>query len=202
MAYALNGTNQWLSAGSCPVASYPFSLSANFKKTGTATKNGIFLRESSTIIAGFYFGSSSSIRGYIQSFQTADWSLGTYSTGQKGHVCITGTSATARAGYFNGSVTTSTTNVSGALNFGGIHIGALSGATTFDGDISEVAVWNEVLTQDEVSALSLGFAAYLVRPHALRFYAPLIRELIDVRGGLAITNNNTATVADHPRVYR
>ena len=47
-----------------------------------------------------------------------------------------------------------------------------------------------------------GAAAYLVRPHALRFYAPLIRDLIDIRGGLAITNNNSATVATHPRVYR
>lgn len=28
-----------------------------------------------------------------------------------------------------------------------------------------------------------------------------VRNLQDVRGGLTITNNNAATVADHPRVY-
>jgi hypothetical protein len=41
-----------------------------------------------------------------------------------------------------------------------------------------------------------------VRPQSLRFYAPLIRDLQDVRGGLTITNTNSATVANHPRVYK
>jgi hypothetical protein len=40
-----------------------------------------------------------------------------------------------------------------------------------------------------------------VRPQSLVFYAPLVRDLQDVRGGLTITNNNGATVAAHPRVY-
>jgi hypothetical protein len=40
-----------------------------------------------------------------------------------------------------------------------------------------------------------------VRPQSLVFYAPLVRDLIDYKGGLTITNNNTATVANHPRVY-
>jgi hypothetical protein len=41
-----------------------------------------------------------------------------------------------------------------------------------------------------------------VRSRDLSFYAPMVRNLQDLRGGLAITNNNTATVADHPRIYR
>jgi hypothetical protein len=40
-----------------------------------------------------------------------------------------------------------------------------------------------------------------VRPQSLVFYAPLVRNLQDVRGGLTITNNNTAAVANHTRVY-
>ena len=40
-----------------------------------------------------------------------------------------------------------------------------------------------------------------VRPQSLVFYAPLVRNLQDVKGGLTISNNNTATVAVHPRVY-
>jgi hypothetical protein len=40
-----------------------------------------------------------------------------------------------------------------------------------------------------------------VRPQNLVFYAPLVRDLIDAKGGLTITNNNGATVANHPRVY-
>jgi hypothetical protein len=40
-----------------------------------------------------------------------------------------------------------------------------------------------------------------VRPNALVFYAPLIRSLQDLSRAAAITNNNAATVANHPRVY-
>lgn len=202
MAYAFNGTNQWMSTSSAPVTNIPFSMSARFKKTGTATKNGIYLRQIDSRIAGFYFGTSQTVRGYFQgSWGTADWSLGTYTTGQDSHVCITASSTTSRAGYLaGGSAVTNTTSVT-MPDFTGIHIGALSGATAFDGDLSELAIWNEALTQSEVAALAKGAAAYLVRPHALRFYAPMIRDLIDIRGGLAITNTNSATVTTHPRIY-
>ncbi len=40
-----------------------------------------------------------------------------------------------------------------------------------------------------------------IRPQNLVFYSPLVRDLIDARGGRAITNNNGATVANHPRIY-
>jgi hypothetical protein len=40
-----------------------------------------------------------------------------------------------------------------------------------------------------------------IRPQSLVFYAPLVRNLVDTKGGLTITNNNSATVADHPRIY-
>ena len=40
-----------------------------------------------------------------------------------------------------------------------------------------------------------------IRPQNLVFYAPLVRDLIDQKGGLTITNNNAATVANHPRIY-
>lgn len=40
-----------------------------------------------------------------------------------------------------------------------------------------------------------------IRPQSLVFYSPLVRDLNDQKGGLTITNNNGATVANHPRVY-
>ena len=202
MAYAFNGTNQWMSTSSAPVTNIPFSMSARFKKTGTATKNGLFLRQSTSCAAGFYFGTSQTVRGYFQAGAIADWSLGTYTTGQDTHVCITASTTTSRAGYLaGGSAVTNTTAVTLA-NMTALHIGSFEGAFNFDGDLSEVAMWNEALTQSEVDALAKGAAAYLVRPHALRFYAPMIRDLTDIRGGLAITNTNSATVTTHPRVYR
>jgi hypothetical protein len=67
--------------------------------------------------------------------------------------------------------------------------------------IAEVGIWNAALTAAEVASLAKGMTCDKVRPQSLVFYAPLVRDLQDVRGGLTITNNNTATVAVHPRVY-
>lgn len=201
MAYAFNGTNQWMSTSSAPVTNIPFSMSARFKKTGTAVKNGLFLRQSGVVLAGFYFGAGQTVRGYFQNGPIADWSLGTYTTGQDTHVCITASSTTSRAGYLaGGSAVTNTASLT-LPNMTALHIGAFDGAAPFDGELSEIAIWNEALTQSEVTELAKGSAADRVRPHALRFYAQLIRDLIDIRGALAITNNNSATVTTHPRIY-
>jgi hypothetical protein len=70
-----------------------------------------------------------------------------------------------------------------------------------DGKIAEVGIWSSALTQPEIASLAKGMTCDKVRPQNLVFYAPLVRDLIDQKGGLAITNNNGATVANHPRVY-
>jgi len=70
-----------------------------------------------------------------------------------------------------------------------------------DADIAEVGVWNVELTAAEIASLAAGMTCDKVRPQSLVFYAPLVRDLIDAKGGLTITNNNTATVVNHPRVY-
>lgn len=70
-----------------------------------------------------------------------------------------------------------------------------------NGRIAEVGVWNVALSAQEIASLADGMTCDKVRPQNLVFYAPLVRDLIDYSGGLTITNNNTATVANHPRVY-
>ena len=67
--------------------------------------------------------------------------------------------------------------------------------------VAEAAIWTAALTASDILSLSQGASPALVRPASLAFYAPLIRDLQDLRGGLAITNDNGATVADHPRIY-
>ena len=69
------------------------------------------------------------------------------------------------------------------------------------GRVADVGVWNVALTDAEVASLAKGMTCDKIRPQNLVFYAPLIRDLIDQKGGLTITNNNAATVATHPRVY-
>ena len=70
-----------------------------------------------------------------------------------------------------------------------------------NGAIADFAVWNAALTDAEITALARGFTADQVRPQSLQFYAPLVRNLVDLRGGRTITNVNGATVATHPRIY-
>jgi hypothetical protein len=72
---------------------------------------------------------------------------------------------------------------------------------TFDGLIAEVGIWSAALSAEEIKSLAADMTCDKVRGQSLVFYAPLIRSLQDLRGGLSITNNNTATVANHPRVY-
>lgn len=206
MAYLLNGSGQWISAGSAPASGPPVSIAARIRKTGAGVTNGIFLRATfgGTNLLGFYFGSSNAVRGYFQNLNTIrDWAAsGTYSTGTWAHVCVTAASDTSRAIYLNGG---SGVTDNWPCAFAGIDrfdIGAVNGAATFDGDLAEVAVWGAELTASEVAALSAGVSPALIRPASLAFYAPLIRDLIDVRGGVALTNNAAAAVSPHPRAYR
>jgi len=66
---------------------------------------------------------------------------------------------------------------------------------------AEVGIWNAALTAAEVAALAKGVTCDQIRPQSLVFYAPLVRDLVDQKGGLTITNNNGATIANHPRIY-
>lgn len=84
----------------------------------------------------------------------------------------------------------------------GLQFGGLPGSSIFfNGTIAEVGIWNAALTDAEIASLAKGITCDKIRPQSLVFYAPLVRDLIDQKGGLAITNNNGATVANHPRIY-
>lgn len=118
----------------------------------------------------------------------------------------------------SGTVSTATTHVDGAQNQS-LAYGAATPATTgmdrlglcalVRGNVSsyssatlaEVGIWSTAITAAEIAALAKGVACDQVRPQSLVFYSPLVRNLADVARGIALTNNNTATVAVHPRVY-
>jgi hypothetical protein len=85
-----------------------------------------------------------------------------------------------------------------------LSVGMISFASVnncWDGLIAEAAVYNAALTAAEIASLAKGMTCDKIRPQSLVYYAPLVRDLIDAKGGRAITNNNGATVATHPRVY-
>jgi hypothetical protein len=131
----------------------------------------------------------------------------TFSTGSWHHAAGVFASASSRTVYLNGTAgTTDTTNIAspfGTIDRFLIGVQQFSDTTTsfFDGRIAEVGIWSATLTADEIASLAKGMTCDKIRPQSLVFYAPLVRDLIDAKGGLTITNNNTATVANHPRVY-
>jgi hypothetical protein len=114
-------------------------------------------------------------------------------------------SSTSRSVFFDGGSKASSSVTSTPVSINATSIGRLwrTGASNAyaDGRIAEVGIWNATLTDEEIASLAKGFKPYRIRPQSLRFYAPLIRNVQDVRQGRALTNNNGATVARHPRVY-
>lgn len=131
---------------------------------------------------------------------TASATAGTW-----GHVAAVFSSDSSRTCYFNGgnsgtsSVTSTLSETLSQVQIGSVYINGNS--NHMNGDIAEVGIWNAALTADEILSLSKGASSSMVRTQSLVFYAPLIRNLADIRGGLTITNNNSATASFHPRIY-
>jgi hypothetical protein len=206
MAYEFNGSNQYLTVASAPATAAPLTIAAWFRKSNTTIKNGIFLRSTAntTNSMGFYFGASSSVRGFIQagSGTTTDFpASGSYSTNTWGHACFVESSSTNRTIYRDGGNSANNTLSRVPAGINQLEVAHFNNATTFDGQFAEVGIWNAALTAAEVESLAKGMTCDKVRPQSLVFYAPLVRDLQDLSGGLTITNNNAATVATHPRVY-
>lgn len=106
------------------------------------------------------------------------------------------TSSTSRTAYINGgSAGSNTTSVTPT----GVTEVRIGGPST--SDVAEAAIWDVALTAAEIASLGKGFKPTRIRPRSLVFYAPLVRNIQDVRKGITLTNNNSATVTDHPRVY-
>lgn len=210
MAYAFNGTTQYLLSSDSPIPNAePISMACWFYPNDTGLNNFLMAAAFDSGANPHYLGIRNnaskvglSRRGaaFTEAFTTT-----TYTTGQWSHAAAVFSSTTSRTAYLNGggSVTNTTTNTpSGTL--AGVSIGALTRSSTslfINANIAEAAIWTAALTADDIRSLSRGASPALVRPGSLAFYAPLIRDLQDVRGGLAITNNNGATVQGHPRIF-
>jgi len=124
------------------------------------------------------------------------------------HLCLTykfvtdGTSELRM--YVNGVQEASKTNAVGPINqqTAATEIGRrpfTNAQYPANARMAECAIYNTTLSAGEVRALAQGMSPDKVSPQGLVLYAPLVREIIDLKGN-ALTNNST-TVADHPRIY-
>jgi hypothetical protein len=210
MAYEFNGTNQYLSVPA-PIdgLTKPFTLAAWFNPDNITTNGALIALSPAN---GNYWGvvalgaNAGDPVAAIHSSNAAANTTSGFVANQWQHACAVFTNIDSRTAYLNGG----NSGTSGAfessptaateLLIGNRRIAGALGAY-MDGKIAEIGIWNAALTAAEVASLAKGMTCDKVRPQNLVFYAPLVRDLVDQKGGLAITNNNSATVANHPRVY-
>lgn len=220
MAYSFNGTNQCITTPNAPVLSEPLTIAAWFYPTRNTARTVIAsIADTAGATTAAFFAlvedgtktgdpiCATKHRGTATSPTDSDaTSTSGFTINNWHHGCAVFTSNTSRTIYLNGgSSATDTTNIpidGNAVDKSGIACLARAANTAFfQGRVAEVGIWNVALTAAEIASLSKGMTCDKVRPQSLVFYTPLTRDLINVKGGLTITNNNGATVANHPRVY-
>jgi hypothetical protein len=208
MAYDFNGTSQYLSTASAPVSGPPLTIACWALPDGTSAGAYVAVGDSTSaqryqLQQGFGNVNSVSILSVGSGIVAATTSTGV-AGGTWHHAAGIVDSNSSRTIYLNGSNSVTDTNTMAVATPNSVVVGARFSPSIgfyFGGNLAEVGIWNAALTAAEIASLAKGMTCDKVRPQSLVFYAPLIRNLQDVRGGLAITNNNTATVANHPRVY-
>jgi hypothetical protein len=208
MAYQFNGTNQ-STASDAPMTGEPMTMAAWLfvQSTGTNRRPVTLGVINGNHRRGFLVGTTNNF-GITDIGATlgVNAGFGPISQNVWFHGAGVFRTATSRTPYVNGVAGTTNTANRGTIDTpnvlniaAGYALGTLSGF--FQGIVAEVGVWNVELTPAEIASLADGMTCDKVRPQSLVFYAPLVRDLQDVRGGLTITNNNGATVANHTRVY-
>lgn len=213
MSYTFDGTNQYLRTSSFPVSALPITIACWFKGNGSPgagafwpvvvahhSTNGsrVILAISTTDIVASIVDAA----GTVTADNGRATATNTYSSGVLTHACAVHTSLSSRTVYVNGINSAISTTSYVSFNIERLSIATNHAAGSFfNGQIADVGIWSVALTADEIVSLSKGIACNHIRPQSLVFYAPLIRNLVDIRGGLSITNNNGATISDHPRIY-
>jgi hypothetical protein len=214
MAYSFNGTNQYLSlpSGDIPSPTLPVTIAALFydaDTTGTGDRSFSGYGRSTTNTPQIRIRRPTNVRNLgLQVRDDANLEINSlavaYTTPDVWHHGGGVFDTSARRVYVNGTAGTLQTTTIGTTTLDQFAIGALLRTNVtfyWFGRVAEVAVWAAILSDEEMTSLSKGFKPPRIRPQSLLYYSPLIRDLQDVREARTITNNNSATVADHPRVY-
>jgi hypothetical protein len=213
MAYEFNGTSQYLNTASAPVTAAPLTLACWFYPNN-ATNNMVLMSvpDNAEVNSNrfFLFANGSAAGDPIEAGAQGGalgiaLSTAGFTANNWNHACGVFTSTSSRTSYLNGGNAGTNTTTATPSGVDRVRIAARFSSGTaglyLSGRLAEIGIWNAALTAAEVASLADGMTCDKVRPQSLVFYAPLVRDLQDVRGGLTITNNNTATVAVHPRVY-
>lgn len=210
MAYAFTtASSRYLSTSSTPVTAVPLTIAAWFNFPNTGANQAIVginsVGDVNTNAFRLVFNGFNAVVAVTNAGPNVSSSTPAATTGIWNHGCAVFAAVDSRTAYLNGVAATTNTSPLTPAFLSTVLVGAsINGSTVAaqaNGIIAEVGIWNVALSASEITSLARGASPQMVRPQSLVFCAPLIRDLVDVRGGLTITNNNGATVANHPRVY-
>lgn len=206
----VRASSQYLQTASTPVTDVPLTIACQFNsRSANLVQNLVAIDRGTSAGTGLYIlgvnVTSNVVAIATDGTAATAATTTTYSIDAWSHACAVFASSTSRTAYLNGGGNTTDTTSKTVTGLSQITIGTRYNngsrqGVYLNGQLAEVGIWNAALTEPEIQALADGASPRLIRPQSLQFYAPLLRELIDVRGGRAITNSG-ATVSNHPRIY-
>lgn len=206
MAYSINqGANQLLSFTPITAPTVPLTLAVWAEPNATNSQYRL-LRINAADSAALYLQVFDANVNFATRTSGAVFYNATtisWTSVQWAHFLGVASATNSRTVYFNGGSAVTNTTTNATTTFGGaVQVGIQNNATiTQTFKVAMGAAWSVALTTAEITSLAKGFAPNRIRPQSLVFYAPLIRNLVELKTGAVITNSNTATVTDHPRVY-
>jgi hypothetical protein len=208
MAFDLNGTNQQLQVPTAQAVNldtgtltawvapdFAFDSGDRFFFDGTAVRHAAFKMFNAGRVAIF-------IDGYQTTFDITSWTLGEW---QHWAFAYNKTGNVAKAYRDGVELTPNTpTGTWGSSELSGTWtIGARrDNLRYYDGDFSDVATYDRVLTAEEIAALAKGVSPLAVARSSLICYWPLTRDGRPAYGSTAATLINSPPVSDGPRLYR
>lgn len=211
-----NGSSpfHYYTAASAVVTAAPLTMACWFRTTSltaeqlllsigrSGTSNHYFFLElgANAVNDPIYFGANAGSGVAFAGINT------TVATNTWYHAAGVSSSAASRFAFWNGTKGTenTTSRTPSSLNTTGIGVltnNTPSTAATLRGEIAEAGIWSAALDDAEVAALAKGVSPLKVRPQSLVLYAPLVRESINVKGGVTLSATGSPTVAAHPRIY-
>lgn len=210
MARSFDGVDDFIGGSSSPETGVPLTIAAWLYPTTTTINLSAVAAYTASDGSAAWIGITGSTGQVRAGIRTGGGAFGialssiSATANAWNHFCGVFASNTSRSSYLNGGNKGTNTTNRALSTLDRLTIGARgtsSGETEFfPGLIAEVGIWEIALADDDVARLALGFSPRLIRPQSLVFYAPLIRDVQDIRGGLSLTTTGT-TVADHPRIY-
>jgi len=203
MAYEFNGTTQYLSVASAPAQANSTTIACWYRVSNASIRQGlVYLGDAGGTLNRHLLYHESSARVSIATGSTLESNSAIpVSSNTWTHAAGVWAASNSRYIYTNGFQSPNYTSNISVSTFNRVEIARRPTTIYMAGQIADVAIWNVPLTEQEIKSLAAGMTCDKIRPQSLVFYTPLVRDLIDQKGGLAITNNNGATVANHPRVY-